>query len=80
MVYCGNSEIEQQAAMLGMPRELWSNRWLAALAAISFILMPAVITAAHEAKPHLAGVVLVLLAVYLAIGYVERGRWRWLWI
>jgi beta-mannosidase len=28
-VYCGNSEIEQQAAMLGMPRELWRNRWFA---------------------------------------------------
>ena len=26
-VYCGNSEIEQQAAMLGMSRELWSNSW-----------------------------------------------------
>lgn len=28
-VYCGNSEIEQQAAMLGMPRELWTNDWFA---------------------------------------------------
>jgi beta-mannosidase len=28
-IYCGNSEIEQQAAMLGMPRESWSNRWFA---------------------------------------------------
>ena len=28
-VYCGNSEVEQQAAMLGMPRELWSNSWFA---------------------------------------------------
>lgn len=29
VVYCGNSEIEQQAAMLGMPRELWTNNWFA---------------------------------------------------
>ncbi|HEX4131821.1 MAG TPA: hypothetical protein VHZ24_17445 [Pirellulales bacterium] len=29
VVYCGNSEIEQQAAMLGMPRELWRNVWFA---------------------------------------------------
>jgi beta-mannosidase len=28
-VYCGNSEIEQQAAMLGMPRPLWRNGWFA---------------------------------------------------
>jgi beta-mannosidase len=27
VIYCGNSEIEQQAAMLGLPKELWSNSW-----------------------------------------------------
>ena len=26
-VYCGNSEVEQQAAMLGLPRETWTNPW-----------------------------------------------------
>jgi beta-mannosidase len=26
-VYCGNSEVEQQAAMLGAPRELWRSSW-----------------------------------------------------
>ncbi len=29
-VFCGNSEVEQQAAMLGLPRDLWSNDWFGA--------------------------------------------------
>src|SRR5262249_23646829 len=28
-VFCGNSEVEQQAAMRGAPREVWRNAWFA---------------------------------------------------
>jgi beta-mannosidase len=27
VIFCGNSEVEQQAALLGMPRESWRNHW-----------------------------------------------------
>lgn len=29
VAWCGNSEVEQQAAMLGQPRDRWSNPWFA---------------------------------------------------
>lgn len=29
VAYCGNSEVEQQAAMLGIPAEMWRNDWFA---------------------------------------------------
>lgn len=29
VLYCGNSEVEQQAAMLGIPAEMWRNQWFA---------------------------------------------------
>lgn len=29
VAYCGNSEVEQQAAMLGVPAEMWRNEWFA---------------------------------------------------
>jgi beta-mannosidase len=29
VVFCGNSEVEQQAAMVGAPRDAWRNRWFA---------------------------------------------------
>jgi uncharacterized membrane protein len=51
---------------------------LPALAAICFTCMPVVVDLAHEAKPHLAGAALVLLAVLAAGKYVQTGRWKWI--
>ncbi len=39
--YCGNSEVEQQAAMLGIPNEMWRNNWFANE-------LPALIKTLHE--------------------------------
>ncbi len=49
------------------------------VAAALFALMPVVVNAAHEAKPHLAGAVLILLAVLAGTRYVETGARRW-WV
>lgn len=49
----------------------------ATCAALCFMLMPVVVTAAHEAKPHLAGMTLALCAVLASARYVEGGSsWR----
>jgi hypothetical protein len=47
--------------------------------ALCFILMPVVINGAHEAKPHLAGAVLLLWMIWAAMAYVRTGRSRWWW-
>lgn len=47
------------------------------VAAVCFILMPAVVSGVHEAKPHLGGVVLILWAVWAAARYLDSGRLRW---
>jgi Dolichyl-phosphate-mannose-protein mannosyltransferase len=47
--------------------------------ALCFVLEPVVVNAAHEAKPHLAGTVLMLITVLAAARYAELGTWRrWL--
>ena len=30
VIYCGNNEVEQQAAMMGIPEEYWRNKWFGA--------------------------------------------------
>jgi hypothetical protein len=49
----------------------------AVTAAACYALMPVVVNQAHEAKPHLAGLALMLLAVLAACRYVETGGRRW---
>ena len=49
------------------------------VAAACFAAMPVVVNMAHEAKPHLPGAVLMLLAVLAAANYVQTGRRRW-WV
>lgn len=67
------------AAVYWITRRLSASRTAAAAAALCFTFLPAVINAAHEAKPHMAGAVLILLTVIAATKYVETGRRNW-WI
>ena len=61
-------------------RGYWMHRILALLTALAFIALPSVQTSAHEAKPHLAGAALCLLAALAATRFVDTERRRWLLI
>ena len=65
-------------AVFAILRRVAGGLLLPALAAICFACMPAVVDLAHEAKPHLAGTALALLAVLAAEKYVQTGRWKWI--
>lgn len=61
-------------AVFAIVRRITGRPWAAAGAALVFVTMPVVVNMAHEAKPHLPGVVLVLLAVIGGARYVETGK------
>ena len=67
-------------AVYRLVRRLTANTRMAALAPVAaaacFAAMPVVVNMAHEAKPHLPGAVLMLLAVLAASDYVTSGRRR----
>lgn len=67
------------AAVYWITRRLSASRVAAAAAAGCYAFLPAVVNAAHEAKPHMAGAVLILLTVIVATRYVETGRRKW-WV
>ncbi len=66
---------------------IWAVFWIvrrqtgsdavAGLGAMAYVLMPVVVNMVHEAKPHLPGAVLMLLAIIAATKYVETGKTRW---
>ena len=68
---------------------IWAVFWIgrratgclivAAAAAACYICLPVVVNMSHEAKPHLPGAVLMLLAVIAATTFIETGRTRW-WV
>jgi hypothetical protein len=52
---------------------------VSAAATLCYAFLPVVVNMAHEAKPHLPGAVLALLAILAGARYVESGLTRW-WV
>jgi hypothetical protein len=66
-------------AVFAIARRFTGGAWYPAAAALAFALMPVAINQAHEAKPHMQGTVLELLAALAAYRFVETGRRQWAW-
>lgn len=65
-------------AVFALVRRITGGLFLPAVGALCFIMMPVVIVAAHEAKPHLAATALILLALLAADRYIQNGGWKWI--
>lgn len=66
-------------AVYQLTRRLTGQIAPAAVACVCWAMMPVVVNMAHEAKPHLAGLSLMLMAILAAGRYVETGARKW-WI
>ena len=66
-------------AVFRLAMRLTGRAWVAAAGAACFAAMPVVVNMAHEAKPHLPGLALMLLTVLAACRFVESGNARWAW-
>ena len=63
--------------VFGLTARLTEGVWEPATAALLYIFMPVVVNMSHEAKPHLPGAILALMAVWAAAKFVLAGRTRW---
>lgn len=66
-------------AVFRLAERMGGSTLAAAAGAACFAAMPVVVNMAHEAKPHLPGLALMLLTVLAACRYVESGNRRWAW-
>jgi hypothetical protein len=66
------------AAIFALVRRITGGLLVPAIAALCFIAMPVTIDLAHEAKPHLPAVALLLLATLAASNYAQTGRVKWI--
>jgi hypothetical protein len=64
-------------AVFWIAKRLSNDVITASAAALCYTLLPVVVNMAHEAKPHLPGAVLVLLAIIAAAKFVETTKWKW---
>lgn len=64
-------------AVFWIARRLSSDTLIAAAASLAYVFLPVVMNGAHEAKPHLPGIVLMLLAIIAAVKWIETGWYRW---
>ncbi len=65
-------------AVFALVRRAAGGILLPAMAGVCFLCLPVVVDLGHEAKPHLAGTAILLLALVAAGKYVETGRWKWI--
>ena len=76
-VYSGLWGLVGVWAAFHLARRFSANRILSGAVAACFVFLPIVINGTHEAKPHLAGAVLVMLTALAGTKYVETGARRW---
>src|SRR5688572_25024514 len=77
--YCAAWGLVGVWAVFWIVRRMTLGLFWPAVGGLCYIFMPVVVNMAHEAKPHLPGAVLMLLAIIAATKFVETGHAKW-WV